>query len=704
MSGASGRGAPAALRGPRAGAGDRVGARDRAGALGRAGVWLVLLSPAAVLPGALDRFTLPTVLVLALGVLLVGLGPDRGRLPVWLAGALAAGSGLLVLAALTSGTPWASLWGRWPRYEGLLVLPVYAGALWAGARALGPASTEGGVVLRRARAAVSVLSLAVAAVGVVEALGGRPLPTEATRPGSLLGNATDQGLVGMLCAVVLTPCAVRGVAAVRRLLRDRAVLRDPRDREPLLAAAGLLAALLTVALSGSRAALLGLVVSSLVLALLLGALRAGAPPHASSRRAPVTAGIRGALPALAVGAVGVGLALLTPLTRSRLGGQDALAAGTVDGRLLLWSETWDLIRSSPWAGSGPSTFLDAVVPFHGERWALEVGFVPPTDSPHSWPLQAAVAGGLPLAALAVAVAVLALLACRRRLMAAWRTARSAGAGAPEARTRAEHLAAVLALLVGYALAAATHFTTVGPVALVAFLAGGALALPPRPRTAGGGRDGDRSGRSSATARRARSLRGVVTAGACLWLLVLGGAVLAELAVRQGVERAAAGDPSGAQAAFDRAQALRPWDADTALLAAQAFGAAALEGDPSAAGPAAHWARAALHRVPDSVQAWSALAASEEIAGRPREALDVLDRLVGISPFDPEWRLRRGVAAAESGDLEAAESDFALAARYAPLSAEPWRNLETLFRLRGDAASAEDAARRAAALERAPSGD
>lgn len=50
----------------------------------------------------------------------------------------------------------------------------------------------------------------------------------------------------------------------------------------------------------------------------------------------------------------------------------------------------------------------------------------------------------------------------------------------------------------------------------------------------------------------------------------------------GVRAASVGDMAGAEASFEAALRLRPWDSDTSLLAAQAFAGPATSGDSTAA--------------------------------------------------------------------------------------------------------------------------
>ena len=420
-------------------------------------LWVLAVSPLALIPSGEFRFELPKMLVAVIGVGLAGWAVRAGRLPRAVAGLIAVGGLFLVVAALTSAAPMAQLLGRWPRYEGAIALPVYIGALWAGARMLGPSASAGR--LRTLDSALSVTAIAVGVVGALESFGVRPLGGAAARPGSFLGNATEQGIVGMVIVAVLLLPAWRG-------------------RRPLVVA-GALAAAVAVVASGSRAALLGTVVALVAIGV-SGVVRA-------SRTTPWRTRLAGArVPALAVLAL-TAVALAVPATRGRILGA-GWAGATVEGRLLLWTDTWRLARQHLWTGLGPSGFVDAIAGGHSEAWALQVGSSDPPDSPHSWPLQALVAGGVPLLVLCLAlVATVLVLAAR-----AWRAAHLA-AGVPTSRpelvpravtvpradglVRADAVTGWAAALLGYAVALLTHFTSPGTTPLVALLVGGLIAGP-----------------------------------------------------------------------------------------------------------------------------------------------------------------------------------------------------------------------------------
>ncbi len=262
---------------------------------------------------------------------------------------------MFVLAALMGETPLASLVGRWPRYEGLAVLLLYAGAAWVGARVV-PPGADGARRLHRTVGAVAVV---LAGFSLLDLAGISPVgPGGLDRSGSVLGNATDQAAVALMAALLL----------VRRAVADR----HPADL------AALAAALATVAVSGSRTAL-ALTVVGVVLT-------------AGRRRWP------GAAAALVVL---TGVALAVPATRERL-----LGLGTGRGRVEQWRLTLDLVGDHVWLGLGSNRYLDAFPAYENASFVAFTGPYRLADSPHSLVLQVLVAGGVLLLAVSLVGVVL----------------------------------------------------------------------------------------------------------------------------------------------------------------------------------------------------------------------------------------------------------------------------------------------------------
>lgn len=639
---------------------------------GRAAVWTAVLAPAVIQPGAFDRFVL--VSVLAVGVAL-GLGlrsVPTGRLPRWAVAGVAAAVVLLLVGAWTGAAPWAQFWGRWPRYEGLLTLPASIGALWLGARLFGPGS--GPERRRDLQHATTVLVAAVGFIAVLEALGLRPLASSVSRPGSLLGNASDQGVIGVIAVAILLAPVVESVVS-RGAAGGGARASAPRrglDR-PWVLPMALLAGALTVVLSGSRGALVALAVTLVTVA--AGVLVTLRPSSAGAPRRTVLGWTAGALIAV------VGMALALPGTAARVLGTSPVSAATVEGRALLWSETWRLIQDRPWTGVGPSGFVDAIPAYHTETWAIEVGAANPPDSPHSWLLQAGAVGGVPLMVLALALGVAGLAAGILRARSA-ATALETSRGDRTQRAFVHDHARRLALLLvslgavaGVATALAVHVTSPLTTAPTALLAGALIARPPSP--------------PPLPVSRTRPQRWTGIAGLLLWLAVLVPAVAAEWPLQAaysavgGASAASATADAEADASFRLAQRLRPWDADIAMLAAHAFATRALAGDASAIEPTGRWADAALVRLPRSSTAIAAASAAAELSGDLERAETLMTSLVGAEPTNAEWLLRRGVIRAEEGDTSGAEEDFLASAERAPDTPEPWRNLGVLYRQSGD---------------------
>ncbi|WP_231386297.1 O-antigen ligase family protein [Arthrobacter sp. 131MFCol6.1] len=603
-------------------------------------VWMVACSVLVFQPGGLFRFTWMKVVWLLAAVGVGALVQAGGRMPQGIRRALWATAILVAISAAFSAGPLASFLGRWPRYEGALVIALYIALFALGAKVLGgPGRTRNWAIFRTALTPAVVI---VSVISACEAAGLRPLGGAADlRPGATLGNATDQGIIGVLAAAVLALPALRG--------------RDWPAR------IGLAAAALTTVLSGSRAAILGL--AAVVLVLVAAAIR-------TPRRTRAAAAGGAALVVLGVAAVAI------PVARERL-----FSADTVNGRWLLWDESLKLIAQHPWTGVGPNGFVDAITGFHTLEWAVRVGATFPPDSPHSWLLQAAAVGGLPLLLAAALLAFLILRSAR------------AGIRAAEPGADRDNLTGALAAVVAYGLMLLTAFTSPAATPLAAFICGGLVstsraAVPQvRPRAI------------VVPAVRKTFPAGAVASG----LLVAVGlgiavpAAIAEWPMAEGVAAVAAGDLTTAESQFQRAYSLRPWDSDTALLAAQAFTGPAADGDPIAANHAIEWARIALDHTPGSSEAGLALAIGYINSGSLQEGKDTLDHIIERSPFDSAAYLQRGVANFGLGNVQDSLADLAASAERAPASAEPWTILARIYDRLGDPEAAAQARARADAL-------
>ena len=540
---------------------------------------------ATFLPFALNRFVFPKLAVASAGVLLAILAPVHGRLPRVASGLLGAAALWLLTAAIGGSTPVAALLGRPPRYEGMFVLPVYLGCVVAGARLLGPARAYGSTAwfLRW----LSIVAIAIGAEAIFEAAGLRPLASNVARPGSLLGNASDEGAWALL--------ALGPLGAVALRVGGRLYI------------AGALGAATALVCSGSRGALVGALAVVVVLAALA--------PRGAVRTALAIA--------LAVIALGT---LALPSTRARVTSTDALATQTVTGRELLALETIRLIDSHPLLGVGPSGYLDAIPAFHNRRFAREVGPANPPDSPHDWILQAAADGGVILALLAIALAGLTL----RRGLQAVRTQPTGGEAAA--------IGGMLAGVVGYGVALLFHFTSPGTTPLAAVLAGVLLASANTKGPAQPTRGGPAAALHSAAGVLRRTGRGATCLALGALTLVLAAAAAAEIPLRSAIDATATDRFAAANRDFNTAHALRPWDDAIAATAAHAYARLAADGITSAAPAGAPWIAKALAAYPHWIQPLSDGATIDLASHRPTAAVALLSNAVGRDPANPDlWR-------------------------------------------------------------------
>ena len=181
----------------------------------------------------------------------------------------------------------------------------------------------------------------------------------------------------------------------------------------------------------------------------------------------------------------------------------------------------------------------------------------------------------------------------------------------------DNLTGAFAAVAAYGLMLLTAFTSPATTPVAAFICGGLVATRERPCRRSGHPQHSRE--STPAVRRWRSFpAGAVATG----LLVAWGcgiavpATIAEWPMAERSSAVAAGDLTTAESQFQRAYALRPWDSDTALLAAQAFAGPAADGDAAAANHAIEWARISLDRTPDSSEAGLALAIGYINSGKP----------------------------------------------------------------------------------------
>ena len=328
---------------------------------------------------------------------------------------------------------------------------------------------------------------------------------------------------------------------------------------------------------------------------------------------------------------------------------------TVTGRVYLWEASLQALSSNAFLGLGAGQFVDALPSHLSDAFAKNVGTEFPADSPHMVLLQLVSVGGLFfLFSVTAAVCMVIVIGVRRIRTAPWN----------------EHklfLIGALVAVCGYGFALMTHFTSPGTTAVVCVLAGAILGNAPVLE----GPAKSRPGKALDSVRL--SAVGLALVGA----IVAGVAASAELSMKSGTDLAAGGDIKKATKEFEQAKALRPWDQDIDLLAAQAFAVRAVTGDTTAAAAATTWARAAVERNPSSMEALTALAIGQLGTGDVPSARKTLDTQIERSPWTSEPHLLRGLAKASGQDMEGAIADIERAAALTP---KPERALNILSEL------------------------
>jgi hypothetical protein len=595
------------------------------------GVWLTILSTIALLPGAMDRWVLPKVAVAVIGAVIASIAPRTGRIPRAVGILLAVGALVLVICALVGATPLAQLLGRWPRYEGLVTLPAYFAALWTGARSVG--ALAGRARYETVYAATAVVSAAVAVISILEGVGLRPIPSDLARPGSLLGNASDQGVVGVICFGVLA------AAALFRVGTEGSLFRRWYPAVGAALGAG------TVVLSESRAALVALVVVA-VFAIVVVAIRVRKRRH------------------LMIAVLGVGIVALVVLTLALPGVRNRVfSGGTFLGsfgpdRGSLWQETLRLVAAHPLFGVGPSGFIDALPAYTTPTWFTTTGLGVTTDSPHSVFLQAAVAGGIPLVLVSLAIVSFAVIRAIRAIRG------------PENDGHRELLLGSFLALAGFGIALLATFTAPATTILAAFLVGIVLSDPP----------------GSAVARQAfRWAPGVRTALMSLWAIAIVLTTAAEVPLEAATQDASHARLTASIDQFAVSRSLRPWDSDITLIEAQSLTADAARKVPGAIAPALHWALVAHNELPSSVLGSKALATAQELDGHLAAATRTAAELNAAAPNDPETLARLGLLYAERGLLTKAQPVLEETVRLSPRDTASWKALGYVYQQLGNAA-------------------
>jgi len=587
-------------------------------------VILLLCVPAVIVPGGYNRFVFGKLLVGALGVLLAFRSPPVGMMGKSARVLLAVASLALVVSALASTSPSTALLGRDPQIEGVPVLGLYLLAGLSGGRVLGPARSER--VTRVAVATMAVTVIVVAGLAILEAVGLRPLSSNVARPGSLLGNASDEGALAVLYAGPL--------------------IADALKRRGWLVVLGASASLLTVVLSLSRGAMVGLVATAVLLGAFMGR---------HYRRAVVAGGI-----AL------VSLVMAVPSARNRVLGISPLSRATVSGRLLLWRETLRLVARHPILGVGPSQFENAIVAEHTLQWQQKVGPANPPGSPHDLVLQALMAGGVVLVGAAGGIAVLAA-----------RNALSAHRKAPDDTW----MAGCLAGLGGYAVALMFHLTSPGTTIPAAVIGGSLLAVTPATRH---------------RLRTEASVRIVLPAISLFMAIVFAGGAAAEICLQQGHVEVARGNLGSANSDYLLARDLLAWDPDLPGQVLHSFVAIALAGDKSAVIYATAWSRRVGLLAGDE-QILEDRATLLEVAGHYSSSQRLVANQLRIDPYNPMLLLLQGVDDAQLHQYANAQASLLEATKVDPSDPNPWTDLAALYRAEQQPSMASQASARAKRL-------
>lgn len=351
----------------------RPGSHDDGASAGPEPVDLLLAAAAFAFPVAyVDVFLVPSFTPrMALVLLLLPIGAIRLiRTAARRDGASIAALAMLAacaVATLVGGAPLWNLRGGFGR-ESSLVFIGGVFAIWAVARD----TTSAG---RRLVVTASLLGLSVTAVvGVVQMVIDPTgfLAMIGSRPSGLLVNPVYFGPAMAGAAVLVAHLTARESLAVR------------------VGAVGVAAFVALVNLSGSRAAIIGLVI---------GLLAAVGAARSTRLRAAILA------------SAGAGLLVSIGVARF-LGGRDAVerAGGDSDGRWQIWTYAWDAFLERPLTGHGLGQFRAAVQPHFEPEFAAEHlaggGGVAWPDA-HNVIVQYAVVGGVVTAASLVAFAVLA---------------------------------------------------------------------------------------------------------------------------------------------------------------------------------------------------------------------------------------------------------------------------------------------------------
>jgi O-antigen ligase/Flp pilus assembly protein TadD len=596
-------------------------------------VAMLLGTSLTVLPAAVEPFMLPKITVtLLLGVALLGLllsdAASRRTLSLPVSGVTIAATvfaSSLVLATITSTSPWTSLLGWYSRYTGLLPYVSYLLAFFVTLRV---ADTRFVSVLRR----TLVVALgAVVTYGLLQALGADPIDWVGKAYGSTFSLMANVNFAAAWAGAI-TPLAL-----VTALRRDES--RPWRWAGGLLIPGTLLYVVLTGTSQGPVVALVALVWAAVVLV----SDRNSRARHIIARRAEAAA----SLVVFVVFSLIALLAQVFPFLRAQL--DQAFVE-----RPEFWAVALEIFRDHPVVGTGLDTYGHYFSQYRPASHALLVGAAG-ADAPHSVPLGMFANGGLVLGLSYLAVVVLIGIALVRGALRTSGADRAAVAGFG-------------GVWLGYQAQSLVSFD-VPPLALLHWVSAGvivAVAAAPRwrefelpgrrPQRAG------RRGRGIASARMPASTRVPRNAIAVLTLVAIWFALYplrADLLAASAAPLGKSGQLDAAVKRLEKAAAMNPAEPSYPLLAAQAHQAAgrhaesydsaveAAERDPGAVQAALYaawqaqqsgdllaaerWYREAATRDPNHPAVLADVAAFFVSEGEHDEAAPYLRKAVQIEP-------------------------------------------------------------------------
>lgn len=362
------------------------------------------------------------------------------------------------------------------------------------------------------------------------------------------------------------------------------------------------------------------------------------------RRVPLTVAGGGVAALLLAGVV----AGLGPLSAIRQG-----AVASFSSRLGKWETAVAMFGDRPLFGFGLDSMADWFHRYRPQWVAVEDGLERTVDAPHNVPLDMLISGGVILFVGYLAVVgftAWALVVGLRRLTGEQRLL-LAGLGGAWLAYQLQSLVSidVPPLAVLHWLLAGLIVSMGAAPPLRQWALPGAPPLPtPKPPKGKKGKKAKARRQEIPLAPPSPALKGVVVVGtlAVLWVALI--PVRADIATAEGVEHAAADDTRAADAAFERAAALTPYEPRPAQTRGEWMLRAGLNK------PAYQAYREAAARQPRSLSYMLNLARLASKLEKPEEAGRWYDRALVIDPKTPEVLAQVGEYEAEHGDPERAE--------------------------------------------------